>query len=46
MCLKTHLQREGLMEGLNKYKTKTGYKNPNFEEKRPSNNNYKCLSQI
>lgn len=24
------------MEGLNEYKTKTGDKNPNFEEKRPN----------
>ena len=33
------------MEGLNEYKTKTGDKNPNFEEKRPNTHTHKKTLQ-
>lgn len=33
------------MEGLNEYKTKTGDKNPNFEEKRPNTHTKKTLQE-
>lgn len=33
------------MEGLNEYKTKTGDKNPNFEEKRPNTHTQKKTLQ-
>lgn len=32
------------MEGLNEYKTKTGDKNPNFEEKRPNTHTKKNVT--